>query len=159
MTFGSSLQTSFPLPRWCIEVSFAAPIRPTLTLKALSYRHFEFANIQIKNWWNALYPEKEATDRILGSTVYLNAVPEIIKDYTEGIRDRWEKDKTIQKRFKKAVGEAPEILDISDKTHPAVYGNALFLRSITEFNLAYRELGEPIDPIEQVELQEAEFNY
>ena len=29
------------------------------------------------------------------------------------------------------------------------------MQSITEFNLAYRELGEPIDPIEQAELQEA----
>ena len=54
----------------------------------------------------------------------------------------------------KAVGETPGILDISDKPIPTVW-YCLFLRSITEFNLAYRELGEPIDPIEQAELQEA----
>ena len=135
VTFGEQLADLLSFYHDGSIEAFAVTDKADIDIKALPYRHFEFANIQIKNWWNALYPEKKQLTEFEVQRVYLNAVPEIIKDYTEGIRDRWEKDKTIQKRLKKAVGEAPEILDISDKPIPAVYDTALFfcglLRSST----------------------------
>ena len=43
--------------------AFAVTDKTDIDIKALTYRHFEFANIQIKNWWNAL-PRKRSNYRI-----------------------------------------------------------------------------------------------
>ena len=106
--------------------AYAVTDKTDMDIKALPYRHFEYANIQIKNWWNQLYPDQKELTEFEVQRVYLNAVPEIIKDYTDGIRSRWEKDKKFSKRLKKA----PEVLDIINEPIPAVYGTALFFCSL-----------------------------